>query len=366
MPNDLSRLSSARFNRRQGKEVFVDAALVLASIILSLLAAEVGLRLYKVGWEQHFAKGAWEYQFTNFRRDQSLKLPLFDLDIELGWVPKPGVLGPTLNILKNGIRSNASAEVLDANRAILAVGDSYTFGDQVSDSETWPAQLEKLARRRVINGGVSGYGIDQAFLRVRRLLGQYQISTVIFSFIPNDIERCQMSRRWYVNKPYFKLAGGRLNLENVPVPAPAPRPQAGALLNVLEHSLLADAVIKRLYPKWWLGIGEVQVLDKKAGVDVSCALLHGLEELTKSYGSELIVLIQHIEGEGSAEQIEVEGALSCLSDPATRVLDLRRAFSQMKAEDPLGYSRLFYSRGRHMTPEGNHFVALELNKLLTQ
>ena len=43
----------------------------------------------------------------------------------------------------------------------MAVGDSFTFGDEVNDGQTWPAQLQQLTGRRVINGGVSGYGFDQ-------------------------------------------------------------------------------------------------------------------------------------------------------------------------------------------------------------
>ena len=38
--------------------------------------------------------------------------------------------------------------------------------------------------RRVVNGGVSGYGTDQAFLRARRLLSRHRFSILIFSFIP--------------------------------------------------------------------------------------------------------------------------------------------------------------------------------------
>lgn len=75
-------------------------------------------------------------------------------------------------------RLTGDEEVRDVTKPILAVGDSYTFGDEVSDWETWPAQLQKLSGRRVINGGVFGYGIDQAFLRARRLLSRYQFSTV--------------------------------------------------------------------------------------------------------------------------------------------------------------------------------------------
>jgi hypothetical protein len=138
---------------------------------------------------------------------------------------------PSVTILQGGIRSNGHGDVRDASEPILAVGDSFTFGTQVSDRDTWPAQLEKLSGRRVINGGVFGYGIDQAFLRARRLLSRDRFSTVIFSFIPDDIRRCQMSVEFGGAKPYFDFKDGRLTLENVPVSpvSPHPPPPEGGL-----------------------------------------------------------------------------------------------------------------------------------------
>jgi hypothetical protein len=86
-------------------------------------------------------------------------------------------------------------------------------------------------------------------------------------------------------------------------------------------------------------------------------LLHELEGLTKARGSKLIVLGQHREGESASELISGESVLSCLSDPATRVLDLKSALSE---------KRLYLPDGGHMSAEGNKFVALEILKILTQ
>jgi hypothetical protein len=36
------------------------------------------------------------------------------------------------------------------------------------DEETWPTQLQRLTGRRVLNGGVTGYGFDQMVLQLRR------------------------------------------------------------------------------------------------------------------------------------------------------------------------------------------------------
>ena len=58
--------------------------------------------------------------------------------------------------------------------------------------------------------------------------------------------------------------------------------------------------------------------------------------------------------------------MSCLSDPATRVLDLKTALSELKANNPSRYDRLYNKYGGHMTSEGNQFFALEIAKLLTR
>src|SRR6266446_1425092 len=103
------------------KGKLTNAALLIATIIFSLLILEVSLRGYH---------GEWRY--ANFRFPQgALFANSTSFDAELGWVPEPGVQGPwgtTVTILDDGIRSNGSGEVRDATAPILAVGDSFTFG----------------------------------------------------------------------------------------------------------------------------------------------------------------------------------------------------------------------------------------------
>ena len=218
----------------------------------------------------------------------------------------------------------------------------------------------------MINGGVDGYGVDQIFLRAGRLLSRYRFSAVIFSFIPDDIRRSQMSIMFATAKPYFEFKDGRLILENIPVPVPPPSPKESTLLTVLEHSRLAHAVMKRLFPeRWRRAASEVPMQDQEQGIKVACALLQRAEALTKSRGSELIILAQHTEVENAWEATAAGRVLRCLSDPATRILDLKTALSELKAENPLQYQRL-YNPFTHMSAEGNRFVALELLNILSE
>ena len=52
---------------------------------------------------------------------------------------------------------------------LLATGDSFTYGAEAADADTWPARLQGLLHLRVANGGVPGYGLDQIVLRSERL-----------------------------------------------------------------------------------------------------------------------------------------------------------------------------------------------------
>ena len=121
------------------KEKLVNTALLITSIVFSLLALEVSIHAYHNEWE-----------FTNFRFPQQNKFGYHTYDAELGWVPKQAKVnssGKTVTTLEDGIRSNGSGESWEgANHAILAVGDSFTFGDEVSDWETWPAATAPVAK----------------------------------------------------------------------------------------------------------------------------------------------------------------------------------------------------------------------------
>src|SRR5580658_4271220 len=86
----------------------------------------------------------------------------------LGYVPRPGYHDFRLRIDSNGLRFTGEEHHTNLP-PILAVGDSYTFGEDVSDSETWPAYLQRLTGQRVLNGGVSGYGFDQIVMRAELL-----------------------------------------------------------------------------------------------------------------------------------------------------------------------------------------------------
>jgi hypothetical protein len=220
-------------------------------------------------------------------------------DPRLGWTPRPGRFAAhwTSNVDARGIRSNGS-EVSTTTRPILAVGDSFTFGDEVADDETWPAYLQGMLHKRVINAGVGAYGIDQAYLRAEALFDVHDPDFVILSFISDDINRTEFSyypygRGW---KPYFEYENGGLVLRNVPVPrGPPPRDKDQVLRRLLSYSYLADAILKRLAYRWWRKRPAIERVHND-GESVSLDLFVRLRDLVEAQGGQFVVVALRSDG----------------------------------------------------------------------
>ena len=249
-------------------------------------------------------------------------------DSELGYIPEPGTyigLNKTrITVDGENLRSSGNPDPT-AGPPILAVGDSFTWGGEVDDHQSWPAHLERLLGRRVLNGGVNGYGLDQIVLRAERLVPRYWPAVLIVAILGGDrgdIERCEYVFRgaW---KPYFTIETGTLKLRNVPVPRdPSPPVPALALRNLLRYSHLADALLKRLAPEWWL-LNESYVKVHRDGIRVGELLIDRLHSLKERYSIAVLFVVEFGGGTREAPIISraENGAWPCstyprLSDPS--------------------------------------------------
>lgn len=78
---------------------------------------------------------------------------------------------------------------LDADATILAFGDSLTYGTGTSRDKAYPAVLEKLIGRKVINAGIPGEISKKGLARLPDLIEKYHPDLIILCHGANDILR---------------------------------------------------------------------------------------------------------------------------------------------------------------------------------
>ena len=345
------------------KNIIINITLALASLLFTLFVLEIGARVYEneFGFKNFFAE-----RHSLFQSAYPAKF-----DAELGWIPKKGnhpenVWKTKVVILEDGIRSNGSNEHLkpDNNGLILAVGDSFTFGDQVSNNETWPAVLEKMSGRRVINGGVFGYGIDQSYLRMRTLASKYKPDMVIFSFTESDVRRNQLSERTSVPKPFFELSetGDLVLMNDHIVYSPS---SSFDIRKILGYSFFVHTTFSRNFPEYWfLGSWE----SKKAhsnGEEVTCRIFNELEQFSTNNKIDILILVQYLKDEFEKDKDirVINNVISCVDLDTLRVVDMRYSLGELKSRDSKKYEGFFQG---HMTKEGNLHVASILFDLISK
>jgi hypothetical protein len=153
-------------------------------------------------------------------------------DARLGWVSLPSLSVPEMWGPGGDLHTNARGfrgreEVDDAvppgRVRVVCSGDSFAFGDGVGDEQTWCHRLSQLDPRiEAVNLGQSGYGVDQAYLRYRRVASELEIDLHVFSFIGPDLTRAGEASFYGFAKPIFRLEDGELVLSGVPVPETGP------------------------------------------------------------------------------------------------------------------------------------------------
>ena len=136
---------------------------------------------YRRNWVQEHQKNGMEAYYA------------FDMyDASKRWIPKPNLRdvktfdNKTLNTNSRGLRGKRDfpyTKNKDKVR-ILILGDSFTFGDEVSDDETYSAHLQAmLPDTEIINMGVHGYGHDQMLILLKEEGIKYQPDIVILGFL---------------------------------------------------------------------------------------------------------------------------------------------------------------------------------------
>jgi hypothetical protein len=199
-------------------------AVLVLSTILSAGVAELLIRNAVLPLPDYFESSGWWNEHWQRKQRGGTPRRFVKLDPDLGWVPAPNLdrlpyEGAELSTNSASIRGRREYVPGPSKRTrIVAIGDSFMFGQCLDDDETGPARLEAhLPGTEVVNLGVMAYGHGQ--MRLRRDGLAYEPDLVVLGFHPWDITRNRLEFRDYA-KPRFVLDNGELRLTNVPVPDP--------------------------------------------------------------------------------------------------------------------------------------------------
>lgn len=349
----------------------------LASIVLStffgLAIAEVSVRLLYLQnpWTiRNFTADPVNQQHSNFA---------IRYDPVLGYIARPeyrdgvnfthGIMGIRLNYF---LGPNDSTPPLRTG-GILAVGDSFVYGSEVKEDESWPAQLEKILGVVVNNGGAGGYGFDQAVLRAEQLMDVVHPEMIIVGCIPNCTGRNEFSVNTGLVKPYFDIVEGKLELKNTPIPEYRPTSHhIGRLRSILGYSYAIEWAAERLGLKdvWQIQRYEtVQVHNR--GAEVNCLLWRRLQAEAGPRNIKLALVAQYSgpqipDGSDNTREVShTEDWLNCAKEAGFVVVDSYPVLRQLNAENKEAFWNLWVQEpydtaGRHtghMSAAGNRFTA---------
>jgi hypothetical protein len=320
-------------------------------------------------------------------------------DPDLGWtIRENGAAPPLYRANAQGIRADReyADRVPDGLVRIATFGDSFTHASQVGNADTWEERLmERLPAVEVLNFGVGGFALDQAYLRYLRDGSRFQPGVVLIGFMSENIRRSVNVFRPFYNtasspfsKPRFTLGrdGGLDLLDN-------PLRTDGDYRELLDHP---ERVLPRLGEHdyyfreryrtgrldrlamvrlgkmiaWWARTNEPLGTDfydpRSEAFQVTSALFDRFHAEVESRGSTAVILVFPDQFDVASQWKGRPPAYRSLLDHFEvrryRFLDLQSAFAE--EDEPDSLNQLF--RKMHYSPLGNRLVAERVAAYLTQ
>lgn len=355
---------------------------LVLGILISLFLGELALRVLT---GVNFYSG----NFINRRFDWSHKVMIGRHEPTVGQEPNPNQhyvsVFPVrahpqelsrffeVNHTPEGFRRtpNAWGQLLSGEATdILTLGDSFTYGSEVNDEETWPTHLQAILGRYVQNGGMTSFGLDQMVLSLEKRLTQISPKIVILSLTPLNVERTVYTKHLtrlkmqLVDKPYFILANGELILKNVPLKEPVWNQRFEWPRELLGRSLLADLVFRTVAFDYWFGkpprkLSPDAYRTSFSPEEVSCELLKRVQGLSKQYHFTPVAVAQDFWQAHSGPYksfTTTHRVLDCAKKLNWIVADMEPELKARYDESAELYRTLFFPTS-HMTNQGNLLVA---------
>jgi hypothetical protein len=330
--------------------VFLFEALARVAFLIPPISA----RLWRD--EDYSWRRAWVHRHSS-GTEISYRFDAYDPSV--GWRSQPNLRNAKvfgnklLNTNADGFRGERDIPFSKSSERprILILGDSFTFGDDVSDNETYSYYLQDmLPHAEVINLGVHGYGHDQMLILLKEQGVRWLPDIVILGFIPEDMFRNLLAFRDFA-KPRLVLKDGDLTLTNTPVPRPEDilrwdwaRPRIFDMFSIMRFS------VKKL--------SGLRVRDSEA---ITKAILVEIAKVVESIRA--IPVFAYLPGKGEISQMSTTAQEAymfsvCREIGKARCFSTRPFFAQKLAK-----GETFKSKG-HWGPEGHLTVAESLKHYL--
>lgn len=333
-------------------ESLKNAAVLVASLLLSVGLAETGIRLFadRDAFLDRRADAYWiELSSANHKSAPAAHDSDTIPDEVLGWRMKPMLARDGVRHNSFGFRGDVEHTERPVGPRILAIGDSFTYGLGVRNEETFAAQLSRLMKVEVINAGVNAYGVDQALLMWEQHGQRFKPDVVVLGYYVDDFYRNLLAVR---DKPkprfLFDPASRKFELQS----AAASRDYADRWRRE------GDASGQWCLPHatawlWRKLLGKLGRVDEKTeqGGRLSEFLLGRLRDSVTRSGAKLIVAFIGDRFGASAEHswIESSVAQSCQSLGITCV----NVAAAMRHVDSIE----FYGPNHHYSAAGHRFAA---------
>mgnify|MGYP003576692882 CR=1 FL=1 len=214
----------------------------------------------------------------------------YAMHARLGWAPKVTEENPL------GIVTDQPYEAHELGSPILFFGDSYVDGPEPMPNKLPQLLAPLVPERRVLNYGVSGYGVDQIYLRFLDAFEQHDNPIVLIGIQDRDLDRTILTIR-NRQKPLLSIENGELVVGNLPIRDTAEFVED----NPVEiNSYLLRFVLIRLRM-----LGAEALVDRMLGYDqrqelklqLNRRILEALKERAVASGIQLYVVLFYVEND---------------------------------------------------------------------
>jgi hypothetical protein len=358
----------------RANRVLFAAISILLGLIIALVAAELILRYIK----------------NQIQGSDRLEAGMMLYDNRLGWKLRPNWSGrhehydfeAVYSINQFGFRGDFNASAHKEGNTYAFVGDSFSFGLGVNNSDTFAQRLNTQHGqiRTYLNFSVPGYSTDQELLLIEQRVLVFEPDVILLVvYLGNDLFDNELAFPLQANnaKPYFELNGDELILKNSPVPVET-KPTDRVKLD-LSRIIMGDiddgaGVVTRLLRRLEL-FRQLEAPFRKypelSGhfearftypLDLFTAIVERLKSLCDGADIEFSLILMpgrsFVEDPGSASQQFQEylrrGILSVGEHIEVNVMDLALHIKQRYMESG---ETLFYPNEGHLTAQGHEVVA---------